>query len=271
MNVFISADIEGIGGIMDWTQAMPDGIHYKRSCEWMVEEVNAAIEGALEAGASTIVVKDSHGPATNIDLAKLHPAAELISGWGPTGSMAEGIDATFDVLFLIGYHARATTIGGTLAHTWSSNVLDIRINDKTVGEAGWAAAYAGHFGVPLGLIAGDDKVLAQVAEELPSGFHTVRTKTGLTRRGARMRPIPVVREELKKTAARCLADVKSLSAFKPDMPATLTLRFRDWENLEACEAVPGVERIAVDTFQCRVADVIEAQKYFITLHRLAKR
>jgi D-amino peptidase len=269
VKVFISADIEGVCGVMSKRQCHPEGLDYKRACEWLTAEVNAAIEGAKRAGAREFLVKDAHGDATNIELDKLDPSAELISGWGPLGSMVEGVDESFDALFLIGYHARGATVGGTLAHTWSGNVLDVRINDRSVGETGWATAFAGHFGVPLALVTGDEKLAAQVAEEIPAGFHSVVTKTGWGYNAARMRPIQKVRDEIRETAAKALADVKALPVFKPELPATITLRFRHWEGLDACAAVPNVERLTTDTFQVRVKDFIEAQKYFATLHRLA--
>jgi D-amino peptidase len=270
MNVYISADIEGICGVATHIHSLSDGMWYQRSCEWMTREVNAAVEGALEAGAKRVVVKDSHASGTNINLETLHPEAELITGWGPLGSMVEGVSEDFAAVMLIGYHARATTVDGTLAHTWSGNLLDLQINGRSVGEAAWAAAFAGHFGVPVSLITGDDKLIDQVREELPQGFHTVCTKTGLTARSARMRPIHVVRQEIREAAARSLADVGRLTPFRPDLPVTLTLRFRHWEGLSDCAAFPGVERLSVDTFQCQARDFIEAQKYFITLVHLAR-
>ncbi len=270
MNVFISADIEGIGGVMGTMHQEPGNPAYRLACEWMTGEVNAAVEGALQGGAGRVVVKDSHNTGMNIDLDKLHPAAELISGWGPLRSMVEGIDETFDALFLIGYHARGMTLGATLAHMWSSHVLDCRINGQSVGEAAWAAAFAGHFNVPVALVTGDDKLIAQVTQELPPGFLHVQTKTGMAFHAARMRPIPIVREEIRQTAARAMTKIKTLSPYKPTLPATITLRFRHWEGLDACAAVPTVERLSVDTFQFRAPDFIEAQKGFATLHRLAR-
>lgn len=254
-------------GTLHWR---PDGARYAQACEWMTREVNAAIEGALEAGARKIVVKDSHHNGTNIFLDQLHPAAELISGWGPLNSMVEGVDSTFDAVFLIGYHARAATPDGTLAHTWSSNVLDVQINGQRVGEAGWAAAFAGHFDVPVTLVTGDDKLAAQCSEELPAGFHSVITKIGWGFNAARSRPIPDVLRDIRQAAAQATIDAHKVRPFKPTLPATLRIRFRHWENLHACEVVPNVERIAVDTFQVTVRDMIEAQKYFATLHRLAR-
>ena len=269
MNVFISADIEGICGVTAQTHWSADGADYKRACGWMVEEVNAAVEGAVEAGAKRIVVKDAHATGTNIELERLHSAAELISGWGPLRSMVEGVDETFDLVFLIGYHARATTAGGTLAHTWSSNVMALEVEDRLLGETGWAAVFAGHFGVPVGMVTGDDKLVAQVKEELPAGVYTVMTKTGWGPNAACMRPVQQVRDEIRRTAAKALLEVNSIQPLKPSFPTSLRIRFRNWEGLDACEAVPHVQRVDAQTFECRVADAIEAQKYFATLHRLA--
>jgi D-amino peptidase len=260
MRVFISVDLEGIGGVCGLHQWESSGAGYGRACECMVGEVNAAVEGAVQAGATRIVVKDAHNEGTNIDLEKLHPAAELISGWGPLSSMAEGVDQGFEALFLIGYHARGSTKDGTFAHTWSRNVLDLQINGRSIGEAAWAAAFAGHFGVPVGLISGDDKLAAQVREELPGGFESVITKTGWGFNAAQMRPIGVVRRELREAAARSLGNLGRLAVYRPDLPATITIRFRHWERLHACEAVPNVRRLGVDTFQYQAADIIAAQK-----------
>lgn len=270
MNIFISADIEGVCGVMAALHWDPKGAQYAKACEWMTQEVNAAVEGALEAGAKRIVVKDSHNDGTNMLIDQLHPAVELISGWGPLSSMVEGIDSSFQACFLIGYHARGATPDGTLAHTWSGNVLDLRINDQRIGETGWAAAFAGHFNVPISLVTGDDKLAAQCAEELPRGYQSVVTKTGWTYNAAHMRPQGQVRKEIREAAARAVKGIGTVAPYKPTLPATMTLRFRHWEGLHYCAAVPNVKRIAVDTFQVQVQDFIEAQKYFATLHRLAR-
>jgi D-amino peptidase len=270
MNIFISADIEGMAGIVGPHQQFEEGRDYGLARLWMTEEVNAAVKGAVRAGATSVVVKDAHNTGTNILLDKLHPAAELISGWGPLGSMVEGIDESFDAVMLLGYHARAETAGGTLAHTWSSHVLELMLNGRPIGEAAWAAAFAGHFGVPVAMISGDDKLKTQVEQELPPGFHFVITKTGIGHKAARLRPLADVREEITDTAAMALGDIEGLPVFRPDWPTTIRMRFRHWEGLDACAAVPNVQRIDLTTFEFQAADAVEAQKYFATLHRLGR-
>lgn len=270
MNVFISADIEGVCGVVGDEHWSPKGSDYAKAREWMTLEVNAAVEGAVQAGATTVVVRDAHNTATNIEVDKLHHNAELISGWGPLGSMVEGVDETFGAVFLVGYHARVGTIDGTLAHTWSSTILDLRVNGQPIGEAAWAAMFAGRCGVPVTLVTGDDKLAAQVREELPPGFEFVVTKTGWAHFAAKMRPIETVRDEIRRAAARAVAGAKAVSPLRPSLPLDVAVRFRDWENLGALAAVPHVERVSHDTFRFQAADVIEAQKYFTTLHRLAR-
>lgn len=270
MNVFISADLEGVCGVCSTNQWESGGSGYARACEWMVGEVNAAVEGAVEAGARRVVVRDAHGEGTNIDIEKLHPAAELISGWGPLNSMVEGIGGTFDALLLIGYHARASTVDGTFAHTWSRNVLDLRINGVSVGEAEWAAATAGHYGVRLALISGDDKLAGQVRDTLPPGYRFVVTKTGWAFNAAQMRPIGIVRNEIREATTAALGDLQRLPVYKPGLPAAITMRFRHWEGLHACEAMPNVRRLSIDTLQYQASDFVEAHQYFSALQRLAR-
>lgn len=270
MNVYISADIEGVCGVVDRAHWDMEGADFGLARRWMAEEVNAAVEGALQAGAKRIVVKDSHHKAINIERDRLHAAAELISGWGPLASMVEGIDASFDALFLIGYHARARSRGGVLAHTWTRNMLELRVNDVLIGEAGWAAAFAGQFDVPVVLATGDSKFVEEMAEELPAGVRTVVTKYPLSRFSARMRSPEAVREDIRRQAASALADAKSIQPLKPELPATITMTMREWEVLDACEAIPGVERLDVQTFRFVAKDFFEAQKFFMTMVRVSR-
>ncbi|MBI4580401.1 MAG: M55 family metallopeptidase, partial [Planctomycetes bacterium] len=149
--------------------------------------------------------------------------------------------------------------------------LDLTINGQSVGEAAWAAAFAGHFGVPIGMITGDDQLKAQVERELPPGFHYVMSKTGMAHECARLRPLADVRDEIRETAAAALADIEGLTVYRPKLPLTVTMRLRHWEGLEICEAIPTIERLDVNTLRFQAANVIEAQKCFVAINRLAPR
>ncbi len=270
MNVFLSVDMEGLGGIFGWHQAEPKEPDYPIARRLMTQEVNAVIRGCRAGGADTIVVRDAHDGGGNILIEELEPGVELIGGWGPFNSMVEGLDETFDAIMLIGYHPRAGTADGVLAHTWSGNVLDLRMNGQSVGEAAWAAMTAGHFGVPLAMAAGDDRLKAQLEEELPPGFHYVITKTAMGHKCARLRPLADLYAEIADTAAASLDDLEALPVFRPEFPALISLRFRPWEWLSACEWVPGVRRTDVDTFEFEAADAMQAHRLFAVLARLAR-
>ncbi|MFQ6044248.1 MAG: M55 family metallopeptidase, partial [Candidatus Poribacteria bacterium] len=167
MKVYISCDIEGINGVIASSQCGPGGDGYELARLWMTEEANAAIRGAARAGAQEIVVKDSHGPGTNILLNKLDSRAQLISGWGMNHSMVEGLDDTFEALLLVGYHAMARAEKGARSHTMTGYVHGVAINDQPVGESGIAALYAGAYGVPLVFASGDAALTAEIKGLIP--------------------------------------------------------------------------------------------------------
>jgi D-amino peptidase len=134
--VYISADMEGISGIVGDDQLAAGGAEYARSRKLMAEDVNAAIRGAVAAGATEIVVNDSHGSQRNLLPEDLDPAARLISHTFKRYGMMEGLDETFDAVIFIGYHAKADTPGGLFAHTGSGVVRDVQIDGRSVGEGG---------------------------------------------------------------------------------------------------------------------------------------
>src|SRR5262249_6270566 len=168
MKVFISADMEGTAGVTDWDQVLPQHPAYARFRRLMTEEVNAAILGALEAGAKEIVVNDSHNTMRNLLIEELHPQAQLMSGAPKPHSMMQGIDASFDLVFFTGYHAAAGTQNAILDHSYSSLLVrQIKLGNLVVGEAGLNAGLAGHFKVPVALVTGDATAVAQAKKLLP--------------------------------------------------------------------------------------------------------
>jgi D-amino peptidase len=155
MRVYISVDMEGIAGVTHEDQADPieprHAGEYNRFRRLMTNEANAAIAGALEAGAETILVNDSHWLMRNLLAEELNPAAELLSGGPKRLSMVEGIDGGFDAAMFIGYHARAGTRNATIDHTYTSRVYEARLNGEPAGELALNAAMAGVHGVSVAL------------------------------------------------------------------------------------------------------------------------
>ena len=169
MKIFIAADMEGATGVVHHDQLMPEGRGYAAAQRLLTGDVNAAIEGVLRTDPlATFVVGDGHGPMRNIILENLNPAAELVIGSGkPTNKplcQLEGIDSTFDAAFMIGYHSKAGTPSGLLAHTYIGSIVrEWRLNGVAVGEVQMNAAVLGSFGVAVALVVGNSDLGPEVA------------------------------------------------------------------------------------------------------------
>ncbi|HUG16067.1 MAG TPA: M55 family metallopeptidase [Thermomicrobiales bacterium] len=186
MKVHISADMEGTTGVVDWVQVMPpwlDGkgpAEYERARQRMTREVAAAVRGALAAGADEVIVNDSHDGMKNILIDDLPRGCRLISGSQKDLSMMQGVGAEGVVATIFtGYHARAGTPNGVLAHTYIGAVADVRVDGVSMGEYGLNAAVAGDFGVPVVMVTGDDLSIEQVRDLIGAGVVGVQVKTAL--------------------------------------------------------------------------------------------
>ncbi|MGH7711209.1 MAG: M55 family metallopeptidase, partial [Gemmatimonadaceae bacterium] len=184
LKVYISVDMEGIAGIVAASQTGPGGHDYGWGRRLMTAEANAAIAAAFDAGATEVVVNDSHGPQTNMHPDELDRRASLITGQPKPMGMTQGLDSTFNAAIYIGYHAHGSEAGSVLGHTFSGALKHVRINGQEVGEYGLNGMVAGHFGVPVVLISGDDKVAAEAQAFFP-GIETVVVKQGIALSAAR--------------------------------------------------------------------------------------
>src|SRR5690242_6148498 len=162
LRVYVSADMEGVAGVVSSDQLGPTSFEYERFRTFMTNEVLAAIEGARAAGATEFVVSDSHGNAENLLIEKFPKDVQIVRGFPRPLAMMEGIDGGFGAVLFVGYHASTTNPAGVRAHTMSSaNLADVRIQGVSVPEAGFNAAIAGHFGVPVAMITGDDVIVKE--------------------------------------------------------------------------------------------------------------
>ncbi|MCB1845711.1 MAG: M55 family metallopeptidase, partial [Halioglobus sp.] len=212
LKVYISADMEGIAGVVSGDQLSPGSFEYERFRGFMTAEVNACIEAARDAGATEILVSDSHGNGQNLLIEKLPDDVMVVRSWPRKNGMMAGIDETFDAAFFIGYHASTENKRGVRAHTMSSaNVTGLRINGTSMSEGSMNAAIAGQFGVPVVMVSGDDVAVAEnqviigdmegAVVKWAEGFHSARTLT------------PAAARELIR--ARTLAALARLDDFKP--------------------------------------------------------
>ena len=177
MRVYISVDMEGIGGINHPHPTDPKDSRYSTSVALMVGETNAAIEGAVAAGATDILVNDSHWNMYNLLPEDLHEAARVLQGekaWsmvaGAQPRVADGLPdglPAFDVALFVGYHARAGHPRGTIAHTYSGKPVETRLDGRPTGEYGLNALILGAWGIPVGMVAGDDALADEVEAWLP--------------------------------------------------------------------------------------------------------
>ena len=259
MKILISVDMEGATGVTTWEDVMPGKMFYSQSRKLLTADVNSAIEGALEAGASEILVNESHDGMRNLLLDEVNPRARVIRGFGGKQlCMMEGVNESFDKVFLVGYHARAGTLGAILNHTLLGEVFNFWINGVLVGEGGISAALAGHFGVPVALVTGDDKVIREMRGLLGNGFEGVEVKKGISRYSADCIPPEATSGMIRDAARRAMsAEVKP---YRVKSPCTIEVEFTtlEWGNM-ACW-VPKVERVEPRKVKCTADNVVDAWK-----------
>ncbi|MCL4489462.1 MAG: M55 family metallopeptidase [Chloroflexi bacterium] len=268
MRIYISADMEGISGVVHPDQTDPTHLEYPRARKLMIGEVNAAIEGALAAGAEEILVNDSHWNMRNLMIEDLHPAAVLLSGSPKPYSMMTGIEPGFDAVFFIGYHARAGSAPANIDHTYSDGdvVQNVWLNGTAMGEYGLNAALAGYFGVPVALIAGDQTVCGQAKELLGEDLETVVVKEAVGRVAAKNLHPTRVRDLICAAAERALKKRREPFVIRP--PITLRLGLARSIQAERCLLMPDVKRVSprvVEFVHSDYATIFNAFQVLLTL------
>ncbi len=280
MRVLISADMEGTCGVVSWAQVTPpdsaarQGIpaalnEYEWARRMMVSEVNAAIQGALIAGAKEVYVNEAHDGMRNIYPEELHPSAFLITGAHKPLSMMQGIDETdIQAVVYTGYHAKAGTPGGVLAHTYTGFVRDLRIGNVSVGEYGLNAAVAGHFGVPVVAISGDDKAVVQARSLLGESLAGVVTKRGLSTTAAVHRHPAKAREAITNAVREGVVrrGEARLYRLEPGTPVEVTVDSAQRADLGML--VPGVRRSGDTALAFAVDDGLELMRLWRLLLNL---
>jgi D-amino peptidase len=271
MRVYISVDMEGIAGIVHEDQTNPVDPRcageYSRGRRLMTAEANAAIEGALDAGATAVLVNDSHWHMRNLLAEELHEAAELLSGGPKRLSMMEGIETGFDAAVLIGYHARAGTARAILDHTYTDRVRDVRVNGRHLGELGLNAALAGSFGVPVAFVSGDRAATAEARELFGPAVGTVTVKDAMSRHAARSIAPAVARRQIRDGVAQALR--QSHEPFTVATPATIEVDFTFSYQADYAELVPGSVRCGPLTVSYTHSDYRELFRAWRAMYNLA--
>ena len=244
MKVFISVDMEGISGVVDGSQTGRDKAEYATGRALMVADVNATIDGILEAApGAEIVVSDAHGGMRNIEPEALNKAALLVRGTPKPLTQMAGIDGSFDAVLFVGYHAKKGTEHGVLSHTISGRTIEsVTINGMEVGETAINAGIAGHFGVPVVFLAGDQAV-AREAKEINAGIEVAVVKEAIGRTSAKCLHPDVARALIKENVAKALKGGVKVKPFVFEAPVGIVVRFTNSRIGDAVEFMPSAERL----------------------------
>jgi D-amino peptidase len=259
LKVYISADMEGIGAVDTAVQTQPQGRDYEKFRRLMTLEVNAAITGAYDAGATEVLVSDSHGDAQNIDVELLDKRARLVRAWPRPLMMMQGIDSSFDAVVFVGYHASEGSADAILSHTFSGSEA-ISLNGKAVPEAGFNAAIAGEFGVPVVFLSGD-QTIAEEAKRLLGPIETAVVKQAIGYTSAITMHPDLSQQLIRDGVKRGIQHRKDIQPFKLSHPVRLEVTYKNTLTAEVASYLRGVERIGGNTIAFNAQDMIEASKY----------
>jgi D-amino peptidase len=246
VRIYISADIEGVAGVVAPLQGQPGNPEYERARRLMTEEVNAAIEGSVAAGATAVLVNDAHGPMLNLLPELLDPRAELILGKPKPVNMFSGLTAEDAGVMCVGYHAGAGR-RGVLSHTTNGFCFrTIRLNGRDCGEATLYGAYAGALGVPVILLSGDDVVAEELGPLFP-GAERVVVKRALGHRAAQAVSPATARERLRQGAEAAVRGTQQIRPFRIDGPYRLEFDLNNPALADLAATIPVAERISAVT------------------------
>jgi D-amino peptidase len=259
-NVFISFDMEGISVVSSWREMKKDSKDLERVRRIATQEVNAAIRGIRKSGKKTgeITICDAHASGENLHVDDLHPGVSVVKGTPRKYYMMQGISKEYDVVFFIGYHAMAGTQYAGMDHTYSSaSIYNIKINGKYMGESEINAALAGYYGVPVGLVTGDNMLIAEIRKFFGKDVETVITKKGISRFAAQCRHPEDVRLEIETKAARAMQKIKKLKVFKFKSPVRTEIDLASSLITDMVELIPGIERTSGRQVLFKTKDILE--------------
>jgi len=269
LKVFLSADMEGVAGIVAMNQLGQPGPDYEWARHLMTAEVNTAIGAAFDAGATEVVINDGHGSHTNLKADEMDQRASLITGTPAPLGMAEGIDSSFGAVICIGFHARASTAGAIIDHTYTGTITDMTLNGVHVGEYGMSAAVAGYYGVPVVFISGDSAVAEQARSFIP-GIETVTTKEAYTRYTAHTISPQASRTAIAAGVRKALARRNEIHPVRTTTPITLSVEFTDTGITDNVAMIPGSRRTGARTVAYVARDVPEAYRVSRLMMMLAR-
>jgi len=244
MKVYITADMEGTSCVVSREQCRKGTREYEEARRLLIGDVNAAVEGAIDAGAEEVIVADMHDGSLNFPLGELHPRARFVIGVPHQAPRFPYLDDNIDAMFMVAYHARSGTWGGVLEHTMSSVAWqDFIVNGRPVGEVGIDAGLAGACGVPVVLVTGDEKVCAE-SRKLLGDIETAVVKWGVNRHRALCLPPAQSHDLIRRKARSALERVGKIEPLDFGSPVDIVLKYSRPESADGLRIEPGrLERL----------------------------
>jgi len=258
LKVHISVDMEGIAGVVTGEQLGPTGFEYGRFREFMTREAMSAVEAAKMAGATEIVVADSHGNGQNLLIEQFPSEVRVIRSWPRRLGMVAGVDDSVDAAIFIGYHAGTNNTTGGRAHTFSSaNLTRVALNGTNVTEGSWNAAIAGHFDVPVVMMSGDDAAIAEVRRAV-GNIEAAETKRSLGFHSANTLTPKASSELIRQHVSAAFARMPDFKPLRVQTPVTVDVSFKNYMPAEVLAYLPMFERTDSHSIRFRAKDMVEA-------------
>jgi D-amino peptidase len=264
VKVFIAADMEGIAGLVTW-----DSADRALERELITAEISAAARGAFAAGATEVLAGESHGNMRSILPTQLDPRVSFLSGQPKPHNHMGGVDASFDLALFVGYHAKAGTLHGNMAHTFNGYIFALRVNGQEVGEIGCDAGLCGHYGVPVGLVAGDRAACEEATALLGPAVRTVAVKEGVSHTAARCLPVEQAHAMIEAAAAEAVRQTSTFSPLRFEGPLRVEVVFTAPGLADTLEPLGFITRVDGRTVSFQADDFRQAFELFNALHFLA--
>ena len=259
MKIYILADMEGISGIRTIDQVRTGGPEYAEGRDLMMADINAAVSAAFDAGADQVVACDTHGGGGQIRMAEMDERA--IYETPNAGRLMPALDDSFDGVILLGHHAREGTQEAFLDHTVSSaSWFEYRLNDQVLGEIGIEAAWAGHYGVPVIAVSGDEATAREARADLGEVECAV-VKWAVGRNRARCLPPAKAHEEVRNAVSRAMESMDRFQAFRPSVPATIQLTLYRSDMADDHARHGCVERVDARTVRRRIDSLLDVVRW----------
>ncbi|HPJ03081.1 MAG TPA: M55 family metallopeptidase [Candidatus Limiplasma sp.] len=261
MKIYLSADMEGTAGIIDWNETTADHPQYAYFQQQMTREVAAACQGAIAAGATEILVKDAHDSARNIIPDQLPEQTRLFRGWDNTPAMMmAGLDESFDGVLFTGYHAAACTDTNPLSHTMSLKVQSLKCNGKLIAEYDLNAMIAASLGVPVYFLSGD-RGLCLAAKDTSPQLMTVATNEGFGPAAVSLHPHTAA-TRIRETVRAALQCPKPPRLYPLPDRFTFEICYKEHSYAKRASCYPGIRQLDAKTV------VYETKHYTDALHAM---